>query len=79
MSWIDASSWRKGLFSVFLGWSIVVQFVGAFAYDLISWHKVEGMNIDRPEYRHRLWSWKDCEIAYYMAHFSESRARRPGW
>lgn len=30
-------------------------------------------NIDRPEFRHRLWDWKDSQIIYYLTHFRESR------
>jgi Dolichyl-phosphate-mannose-protein mannosyltransferase len=31
-------------------------------------------NIDLPENHHRLWSWSDCEIAYYARSFAASRA-----
>ncbi len=34
------------------------------------------MDVDRAEYRHRLWSLRDNPIAYYALHFSESRAAR---
>jgi hypothetical protein len=71
--------WRRALFAVFLVCSISVQFVGAFSYDLISWNDRNGMNIDRPEFRSRLWSLEDNQIWYYSTHFlqsSENKLRR---
>jgi hypothetical protein len=34
------------------------------------------LDIDRPAYRDRLWSWTDSQIVYYATHFHESRARK---
>ncbi|MBX9791898.1 MAG: hypothetical protein K2Y37_23490 [Pirellulales bacterium] len=69
-----------GALAVALAWSIGVQTLGAFAYDLAGWNAklVDGVrqDIDRPEYRHRLWSWRDNPIFYYATHFAESRQQR---
>ncbi|MBY0588584.1 glycosyltransferase family 39 protein [bacterium] len=34
------------------------------------------MDIDHPNYRHRLWSWNDNQIGYLTAHFKESQEER---
>jgi len=34
------------------------------------------LDIDAPEYRHRLWSWTDSPLVYYLTRFSVSRERR---
>ena len=34
------------------------------------------MDIDQPEYRYRLWSWRDSQIIYTLTHWSESRRAR---
>jgi len=31
------------------------------------------LDIDRPEYRHRLWSWSDSPIVYYLKNFAKAR------
>jgi hypothetical protein len=33
-------------------------------------------DIDRPEFRHRIWSWRDNPILFYVTHFSTSQAER---
>ncbi|MGD9644360.1 MAG: hypothetical protein AB7U73_01525 [Pirellulales bacterium] len=74
---------RRGVwiaFALLLAWSIGVQVVGVAAYDLAGWNGrlVDGVrqNIDLPEYRHRLWSWRDNPIRYYATHFESSRRER---
>jgi hypothetical protein len=97
-----------------LGWSVFVQVLGAFAYDLDGWnarfagyavtvagqprplavvgdlHEAQRLaregdgrsiaearlDVDRREHRGRLWSLADNQIAYYIAHFSESRRHK---
>jgi len=38
MEWIAARRWRLAAFLGLLGWSVAVQFVGAFAYDGYGWN-----------------------------------------
>lgn len=49
----------------------------------LDWAQVPGstiqrvqMNIDGAEYRDRLWSWRDWQIAYYLVHFAEARREK---
>lgn len=69
-----------GCFALLVAWSIGVQTLGAFAYDLAGWNArvVDGVpqDIDRPEYRHRIWSVRDNPILYYATHFTTSQAER---
>jgi tetratricopeptide (TPR) repeat protein len=37
------------------------------------------MNIDRKQFRHRLWSLQDHQIRYYLSHPDEARRRREDW
>jgi hypothetical protein len=67
-------------FALLVAWSIGVQTLGAFAYDLAGWNGrvVAGVSqdIDRPEFRHRIWSWRDNPILFYATHFTTSQAER---
>lgn len=67
-------------FALLVAWSIGMQTLGAFAYDLAGWNArvVDGVpqDIDRPQYRHRIWSWRDNPISFYATHFTASRAER---
>ena len=69
-----------GAFALLVAWSIGVQTLGAVAYDLAGWNGrvVDGvpLDIDRPEYRYRIWSWNDNPIWFYATHFSASRVER---
>ena len=38
--------------------------------------KIVRLNIDRPQYRHRLWSISDNQILYYMSNFTRSRINK---
>ncbi len=38
MAWIARRKWALTLFSLALAWSVVVQVVGAFAYDMVGWN-----------------------------------------
>jgi hypothetical protein len=67
---------RLAGFGVLLLWSILVQFVGAFAYDTESWNNRDALDIDKPQYRGRLWSLSDNQIGYYLTHFEEARAKK---
>ncbi|MBY0589465.1 hypothetical protein K2X85_20000 [bacterium] len=35
-------------------------------------------NVDRPEYRDRLWSWREQPVAFYLTHFRRSMLTRQG-
>ena len=102
--------WILGVFVVLLAWSVGVQFLGAYAYNLRGWNarvagyaiqvpgqadpvivpdrddadrmvrstggRVTGvvrLDVNSPEHRHRLWSWRDPQIGYYLRNFAESR------
>jgi len=74
--WLAQNRARLTAFGVLVAWSILVQFVGAFAYDSVGWNNLQRQDIDKAEYRHRLWSLQDNQIGYYLTHFGESRVRR---
>lgn len=69
-------TWRLRLFAVTAAWSIAVQFIGAFAYDLAEWHYLGAHDIDKPEYRDRLWSVSDNQLLFSLTHWSQNRASR---
>ncbi len=105
-----ASLWRRVAFAGLVAWSVVVQAIGAFAYDPSGWNartayhvelatgellKVpeedavrlvgerggrivgrEPMEIAQPPWRHRLWSIRDNQIAYYLERLGDSREIR---
>jgi len=109
--WICRRKARMGVFLFLLAWSVVVQVLGAWAYNIDTWNAptwsvavhftdgsppvtvanmhqvkqvaatrpVEGVepilgDIDKPEYRHRLWSVADSQLAHLLTRFAESRA-----
>ena len=102
--------WTLAIFMTLVAWSVGVQVLGAFAYNLRDWNaRVAGYAVqvpgrqapeivaDRPaadrliessggrvagvvrldvnslEHRHRLWSWRDQQIGYYLRNFAPSR------
>lgn len=108
--------WRR-LFAASVAWSIALQLVGAFSYDLMGWNArpftpplyeatlpdrstrrfaaagdqaalararrlgAVGVtevrqDVDRPEFRGRLWSVTDSEVLYYALHFTQSRRNK---
>ena len=110
VQWIRASRARRVGFAVLATWSIAVQAVGAFAYDIYGWNarldgyelRVPGqpdpivvrdagevrrlvatrgarvrrevrLDVDKRQYRSRLWSLRDNQIAYYLSHLAASR------
>ncbi len=74
---------RRVAFGLALAYSVFVQALGAFAYDLDGWNArvVDGVarDVDRPEFRRRLWSISDSPILYYATHWTEARKRRAAW
>jgi hypothetical protein len=66
----------RALAALLLGWSVAVQLLGVYAYDGDGWNARAGRDIDRPRWRHRLWSIADSQIVYYVTHASESRRLR---
>lgn len=110
-SWIFAHPASKWTFWSLLSYSIVVQVLGAWCFDISGWNAREGfwlrthagdarllikdpalsdnwppppgseievvdMDVDFPPYRHRLWSFRDSQLAYYATHTAQARARR---
>jgi hypothetical protein len=108
---VAAKRWRMAVVGALAAWSIGVQAVGAFAYDVSSWDgravydvlddaqevrasfddrataeqhaqvqggqvKARSLNIDRPENRHRLWSFTDNPILFYLRNWSRVREQR---
>lgn len=102
--------WILAISVVLIAWSVGVQVLGAFAYNLRDWNaRVAGyavqvpgtsdpeivadldiadrlieksggrvvgvvrLDVNSPEHRHRLWSWRDQQIGYYLRNFAESR------
>jgi hypothetical protein len=75
-------------FAVLLSWSVLVQVVGTLAYTPLAWNGrllADGSraDVDRPEYRHRLWSFRDWQIGYFIANFPRAftvgRAYAAAW
>ncbi len=66
------SAWRYA-YAAAIGWSVFVQVLGLLAYTPSGWNaRKPGVNsvmedIDRPEYRARLWYWSDWQIGYLIA------------
>jgi hypothetical protein len=74
-------AWRLA-FSLALAWSLIVQLAGAFLYTPWGWNArlldANGTraDVDRPLYRHRLWSFSDWQILYFLANADVARADR---
>ena len=66
----------RGVFAALFLYSVAVQAVGAWAYNIVGWNDKDGMNIDQPEHRSRLWSLSDSQLAYYATHFRLARAQK---
>jgi hypothetical protein len=76
---VFARRWRVALAAALLGWSVAVQLLGVYTYDGDGWNARAGHDIDRPRWRHRLWSLGDSQLVYYATHAAEShRLRREG-
>ena len=81
MAWVAEARWRRAALAAAIGWAVLVQAVGALAYDLDGWNARRdaagvALDVDRPEHRGRLWSVTDSQIGHYLSHFSEARARK---
>lgn len=102
------SRYGRVAFALCLAWSITVQGVGAFAFDIVGWNdrvawahqrgtettvelceygeglkreprhgdQLVRLDIDKPEYRGRLWSIRDNQIGYYLKNFAAARRLR---
>ncbi len=64
--------WMRRVLVALFVYSFAVQGVGAWAYNF-QWDNKDNMNIDRPEYRYRLWAWNESQIWHYMANFQSER------
>jgi hypothetical protein len=77
---LDRTAWRL-VFGAAAAWSLFVQLLGVTLYTPWAWNAraldSQGTvaNIDRPEYRHRLWSFRDSQISFLVA--SLARASKP--
>jgi hypothetical protein len=69
-------AWKKAVLALLLVWSVYVQVLGAFAYDVTGWNARDSQDIDLPQFRARLWSFTDTPILYYSRRFSASRANK---
>ena len=82
LAWILKQRIWRAAFAVSLAWSVLVQALGSFAYSPWGWNSkivdAEGTraNVDLPAYRERLWSFRDWQIGYLIAHFRQARAER---
>lgn len=72
--------WRQWLSRPVLwiafAYSVAVQFTGALAFDVNSWHQLGGRDVNMVEHRGRFFDRHDSEIYYYMRNFNESRHRK---
>jgi len=82
LEWLlERPAWRA-VFVATLAWSVLVQVLGVFIYSPWGWNTklIDGngtrANVDLPEYRHRLWSFRDWQIGYLIANWREARAER---
>jgi hypothetical protein len=74
MAWALAARWRRVAVAGLLCWSIALQVLGAFAYDVEGWNGQP--DVDRPENRARLWAVADGQVVWYLSHLGEARAHR---
>lgn len=65
---------RLALFAAALVWSVLVQALGAYAYAPWGWNALA--DVDRPENRHRLWSFSDWQIGYLVVNLSKAHSER---
>ena len=78
LDWImERRIWRAALVAS-IAWSALVQVVGVLAYDIQAWNAGPGAaaDVDQPAHRHRLWSFRDWQIGYFLARFNTARAER---
>lgn len=48
MEWLGRATWRRVAFGALLAWSVFVQAIGAFAYDVTGWNARFGYRIAEP-------------------------------
>lgn len=78
---LDRPAWRAAVVLA-IGWSVLVQVVGAYAYSPAAWNarvvdaSGQHADIDLPRHRHRLWSFRDWQIGYLIRTFPQSAAER---
>lgn len=80
MAWAWEGLGRRTALLAAVAWSVALQFLGVVAYDVDGWNgRREGgrvLDVDRPEYRARLWSLGDSQAGYYVTNLAESRRRK---
>jgi hypothetical protein len=78
---LSSQVWKAALAAA-LAWSVFIQVLGVLAYTPWQWNArsldAAGTlaNIDFPQYRYRLWSVQDSQIAYLIGNFESARAAR---
>lgn len=79
-AWVRERPGRRAVLLASVAWSVALQALGAFAYDVDGWNgRREGgriLSVDDPAHRDRLWSIGDSQVGYYVTHLSESRRRK---
>jgi len=70
---VARTRWMGGAFAALLLYSVSVQALGAWSYQAGLWDNKNQMNIEKPEYRHRLWSWSDTQIGFYLTHLQKAK------
>lgn len=69
----------KTAFALAAGWSLLVQILGVLAYTPEAWNdRAMGAggtraNVDLPQYRYRLWSFRDWQIGYLLANLAKEK------
>lgn len=57
----------KTVLAAAAAWSVLVQLLGVLFYTPEGWNARAAADIDRPEYRARLWSVRDSQIGFLLA------------
>ena len=70
---VGPANWIRGIFVTLLLYSVAVQVIGAWSYHHDGWNGRNGMNIDDPAHRHRLWSLSDSQIVHHVTNFQAER------
>ncbi|HET9268285.1 MAG TPA: hypothetical protein VFO31_08975 [Vicinamibacterales bacterium] len=68
-----APAWKAALAGA-AAWSVLVQLLGVLLYAPAAWNARAAADIDRPEYRSRLWSVRDSQIGFLIAKLIAPRA-----
>ena len=64
---VASSAVWKTVLAAAAAWSVLVQLLGVLFYTPDAWNARAAADIDRPEYRARLWSVRDSQIGFLLA------------